>query len=948
MDGRVGSRAPLVGRETELGRVRQALEDAAAGRGSSWFVVGEPGSGKTRLAAELLEEAWASGFAVLAGGASGVLATPAYGLVAQTLRSQLRGSLPRDPALDPYAPGLAAILPEWSSPPSVSDFTVDQRRLLAAEGTFQLLLGLARPCGGGRRRRGVVVCFDDLQWADPESLEVVHHLAVGVGDSPIVLLGAVRLGEHSPAEALARRLAQQRDAELLELPPLSLEDLRTLVGVLLAAPAPDPLVTEVAHRSAGLPLFVEELVDAYLAAGVLAVRDGAVRWSGPSPEWVPPSMASWVASRLARLGPEARAVVAAAAVLGRFDRSLAELANLPPKTVEEALGSAIDAGLIDRVATELRFHHDLVRDAVAQSLLPSKAEALHRRAAETLERHGAAPEERAHHLEAVGERESAAGLLVQAARSSLDAHALASAGDLASRALRLAPAARSAADAREVLAASLAGQGRWSEALDLDRQLVAAGRTDASVLGRMAATALHAGRVEEAAAVLSSDAARALPNALRDRLQATVALARGQLASAAELAEGASRDALAQGDVDNACASLDVLGRVLDLLGRHEEAADAFRRWAALAEEAGLVSSRLHALVSLGGHQLLRGLPAPALWEARALGLQARSYLQLGWAELSLAYAVQFTRPAAEAIALADAAVGRARRFRLDVLPHLLVAAAGAHYPLDPRAGERLLGEALQLRPADDDLAIIADYGRGLYALYDGRYGDAAAHWERCVEGMRGHRGGTPNDAPAGLPVALLAAGRKDDAIQALVAARQWPIHVFEYTFQALTTLADALLNGHTDQVIAAVEPMRGPEPFYRAGTLVAAAEISADPVRVSWLREALDQFTWGGWERTAARVRRLLRAAGAPVPRARRSAAAVPDTLRACGVTRREADILALLAAGLTNADIAAQLHLSVRTVESHVSSLLAKLGARNRTDLAARHLELQRREGR
>jgi DNA-binding NarL/FixJ family response regulator len=81
-------------------------------------------------------------------------------------------------------------------------------------------------------------------------------------------------------------------------------------------------------------------------------------------------------------------------------------------------------------------------------------------------------------------------------------------------------------------------------------------------------------------------------------------------------------------------------------------------------------------------------------------------------------------------------------------------------------------------------------------------------------------------------------------------------------------------------------------------------------------------------WERTSGRVRRLLRAAGAPVPRARRSAAAVSDILRAYGVTRREADILAPLAAGLTNADIAGQLYLSGRTVESHVSSLLAKLG--------------------
>jgi DNA-binding CsgD family transcriptional regulator len=102
-----------------------------------------------------------------------------------------------------------------------------------------------------------------------------------------------------------------------------------------------------------------------------------------------------------------------------------------------------------------------------------------------------------------------------------------------------------------------------------------------------------------------------------------------------------------------------------------------------------------------------------------------------------------------------------------------------------------------------------------------------------------------------------------------------------------------------------------------------------------------------GRWERAAARVRGLLRAAEAPVPRARRSTATVSATLRGLGVTRREADTLDLVAAGLTNAAIAEQPYVSVRTVESHVSSLLAKLGARNRTELAARHLALQRDEG-
>lgn len=112
---------------------------------------------------------------------------------------------------------------------------------------------------------------------------------------------------------------------------------------------------------------------------------------------------------------------------------------------------------------------------------------------------------------------------------------------------------------------------------------------------------------------------------------------------------------------------------------------------------------------------------------------------------------------------------------------------------------------------------------------------------------MSASPGGTPNDAPAALPLALLAAGRPEEASEALRAARQWPIHVFECTFEALPTLASALLDGRTEQVILAVEALRVPEPSYRAGTLVAAAEVVGEPTGLPWLREALDQFTWAG-----------------------------------------------------------------------------------------------------
>jgi DNA-binding CsgD family transcriptional regulator len=104
----------------------------------------------------------------------------------------------------------------------------------------------------------------------------------------------------------------------------------------------------------------------------------------------------------------------------------------------------------------------------------------------------------------------------------------------------------------------------------------------------------------------------------------------------------------------------------------------------------------------------------------------------------------------------------------------------------------------------------------------------------------------------------------------------------------------------------------------------------------VAWLREAAAFFAARGERPVAAACRALLRRAGAPVPRPGRGDPAVPAKLRALGVTGREADVLALLAEGLTNQELAARMHLSPRTVEKHVASLLAKTGCRRRAQLA------------
>jgi DNA-binding CsgD family transcriptional regulator len=103
------------------------------------------------------------------------------------------------------------------------------------------------------------------------------------------------------------------------------------------------------------------------------------------------------------------------------------------------------------------------------------------------------------------------------------------------------------------------------------------------------------------------------------------------------------------------------------------------------------------------------------------------------------------------------------------------------------------------------------------------------------------------------------------------------------------------------------------------------------------WLREAMVHFEQVGDAGLVRACREQLRAGGLPVPRRGRGTSTVPEHLRRLGVTSREVDVLRLVAAGLPNATIAAQLFLSPRTVETHVASLLAKTGASGRAQLTA-----------
>ena len=234
--------------------------------------------------------------------------------------------------------------------------------------------------------RPTVLAFDDLQWADELSLEVIAELARLRRSVPLLVVGAYRLDE-LPTASLHRewrsRLLSQRLAEEARLRPLTREETALVVTLILATglPAPREVVNAVYERTDGIPLHVEEL---------LAALDDQARMDGRAirEAHVPDTIEDAILARVARLSPEAREVARAGAVIGRCftpdvlagctDRPIADLDGPLAELVEQAFLYPFD--FLDRGFYD--FRHALLRDALYGTIPPSELRRLHARAGE--------------------------------------------------------------------------------------------------------------------------------------------------------------------------------------------------------------------------------------------------------------------------------------------------------------------------------------------------------------------------------------------------------------------------------------------------------------------------------------------------------------------------------------------------------------------------------------
>jgi hypothetical protein len=375
--------AGLVGRSDVLAQLGRAVADAAGGRGRLVLLTGEAGIGKTSVAAQAAADAEGAGARVVWGWGWQGEGAPAYWPWVQVLRSLLARDR-RLQRLAADAPSLARLLPELpggTAPPAAADEPATARFRLLDEVTAVLL--------AAAEDRPLVVILEDLQWADPPSLQLLDFLARRLPAARALVLATYRDLDTAPDDPAAPLLADlAARATVVPLPALSEAEVARLVAGMLGGRPEPALVADLRRRTGGNPFFVQQVT-----------RLLAAQASGPGgpgqgvPAGIPLGVREAIRRRLARLSPACAELVTAAAVAGPECTAalLARITGAPPEAVRDLLEEAVRAHVLTAPIGPLRpyrFAHDLFREAILEELDGPARARLHLAVGRALEAEG--------------------------------------------------------------------------------------------------------------------------------------------------------------------------------------------------------------------------------------------------------------------------------------------------------------------------------------------------------------------------------------------------------------------------------------------------------------------------------------------------------------------------------------------------------------------------------
>jgi predicted ATPase len=434
---RAGQRhlTPLVGRDEEIGTLMRRWERTRQGEGQLVLIVGEPGIGKSRLIEEFHGRLRDTPHTWVEWSCSQLLQNTPLHPIAEWGRQRFGSAdVPADRRLADLENTLALIkLDPAENVPLLApllDIPVSQERTLAIapeELRRRQLAALTNWVMAGARAQPIVLTLEDLHWGDPTTLDVLRGIAERGALAPLFVLVTAR-PEFRPSWSPRSHHAT------ISLVPLDRHQVRHMVAELSARHAlPQEVVEDVAARTGGVPLFVEEVTRLLLERG----EHGG--------QAIPPTLRQSLMARLDRLG-SAREIAQIGAVVGRdFSYSLLrEIASIKDAPLQAALERLADADILLvqglPPASDYRFKHALIQDAAYENLLKSRRQALHRRTAEVLrdqfaDTAAAEPALLAHHFTQAGLTEAAIEWWRTAGQRSLARSALLEGIDQLKRAL---------------------------------------------------------------------------------------------------------------------------------------------------------------------------------------------------------------------------------------------------------------------------------------------------------------------------------------------------------------------------------------------------------------------------------------------------------------------------------------------------------------------------------
>lgn len=908
--------------------MRDALSQLADGVGRVVWLEGELGIGKSALVDALVAEASARQVTVLRGAGDEMAQRFPLYLAAGCVGASIRPG-------DPVRAEVADLVRGGDAGDGVLHPV-----LAASERILELV---DRLCGAG----AVLLVMEDLHWSDMDSLMVWERLGGAVDQLPLLLVGTSRPVARRPEVARARDVVVERAGVLLPLRPLDAAGVAELAGRLLAA-NPDPdLVGELA-RCGGNPLFVRERVAGLAREDLVEVVDGAARLRALD-SGLPATLAATIRRRLGLLVPGTREVLRLAALLGsEFDaRELALVSRQPANALMAPLEEAIAEGLLLEAGDRLAFRHAVICQALTEELPGSLRKALHGQFAQALADEGAPVNSVIRHLLAAP---GTVGQWVARWLANLPEDVLFTEPEIAAGLLDRAMSApvfgggqRDALLARRVMTLFWLGDNARAGEYAAD---VARTAEDPELTGRMRLyQARAANRLAEIGTALAvAEAATAderLPGFWRARMRAWSALfllKEAQFARCREQAERALADGtrladpmavsaarLALSNLSTGTASLEHIDAALVGLGTDPDAVElrllllhnrlAVLNNLGLPEEFDVTASRTLILASRVG-------------AVQSVGIQwavAMGCYDFGAWDEALVHLDSLQPPLADAKLVGRhglAALLAARREEWErVREHVQLGAAVGIVPGDVRIYSGYLTAAQAIRAeADGDVAgavsvltrwldpdlgfdakerfmWLPDLVRLALAIGDTSTARAA------VEAAEADSSG-PNAIPRQLATAQLCRGQLDGDASVLRAAAT--------TYQR---------HGWTVGHAAALEEL--------AVRLASAASIAR--ARAAFTQAARIYAGLGAtWDLRRADAR--LRAHG--IRRGPRSLYSRPASGWAA-LTPAESRVAELVAQGRSNPDIAAELYMSRRTAQAHVSHILAKLNLRSRMEI-------------